>query len=289
MSPHPSPAPTCDLHLHTLHSDGLAPVAAVLDLAARFGRSAVAITDHDTLAGLEEAQAGARQRGLRWLSGVEISVKVPGHGERHVLAYGFDPADVRLRECLDSNRRGRLERLQHVVDALAGAGIVVDAQDILERAGAAAVGRPHVADALVRSGRAASRQDAFDRWLGDGKIGHVHAATVSSDDAIAAVHGAGGVAVLAHPGRQGDLDVIEHLVRSGLDGIECTHPSHAASLARKLESLAERFGLLKTGGSDNHGDATGDAAMRALRVPLAAFDAVAARAGERAAARAVAP
>ena len=252
----------------------------MVDLAADIGLELISLTDHDTLEGIPEARARASERGLELMPGVEISTQHPRGGERHVLAHGIEIEDEPLRRALAANATAREERLLRMLDALATAGLVIAEADVRAHA-RGSIGRPHVADAMVRQGLVKSRQEAFDRWLGDGKVGHVKKASLDAARAIELVHRAGGVATLAHPGRRWDLALVEDLVRLGLDGVEVIHPSNAAPQQAALRDAAERWGLLVTGGSDNHGDAEGRQTMKMQIVPRALADAVAVRVRER--------
>jgi predicted metal-dependent phosphoesterase TrpH len=283
-SRHRGEAARADLHLHSTRSDGLLEPAAVVDLAADLGLEVVALTDHDTLDGLDEASRQAAVRGLELIRGVEISTRHPRGGERHVLAFGIDVDDEPLRAELERNRRSRKDRVQAMVDRLATVGIQLPAEDVFAEA-QGTVGRPHVADALVRAGHVKSRQEAFDRWLGDGRVAHVKKDDVDVRKAIELVHGAGGVAVLAHPGRRWDPTVFEELVRDGLDGFEAIHPTNSAGERKSLEEMAARWGVLVTGGSDNHGDRDGTHVMRTQHVPRALADGVLRRIEQRRLAR----
>lgn len=281
MTRHSRDGRKADLHLHSTHSDGLWDPERVVEMASRHGVAALSLTDHDTCDGLAAAALACERLAIDFIPGVEISVEHPEAGERHLLAYGIDPAEPALLRALQGNVTGRAERLHRMLDALAGAGVRLDAADVLVHA-SGSVGRPHVADALVRKGFARSRQEAFDRWLADGKVGHVKKPNVDVAEAIRCVHGAGGVAVLAHPGRRWNPDVIEDLVRMGLDGVEAWHPSHGRTHVRALEDMARRWSLLVTGGSDCHGDAEGQANLRGHHVALSAAEGLAERIAVRA-------
>lgn len=267
------PSRRADLHLHSTCSDGLWSPEQVVQRAARAGIGTIALTDHDTLSGLDAAAREATAQGLELIPGVEISVEHPSGGERHVLAYGIDPSDRALRDALDENVAERSARLGRMLDALATVGVRIEPERVHEHAHGT-IGRPHVADAMVRQGLCKSRQEAFDRFLGDGRIGHVRKRNLDAARAIAVVHAAGGVAVLAHPGRRWDPALIEDFVRVGLDGLEAWHPSNSASDQRALTSMAQRWGLLLTGGSDCHGDPDGAEMLRTHRVSAEVADRV---------------
>lgn len=276
----PEPA-RADLHLHSTHSDGLLAPADVMERAADAGLAIVSLTDHDSIDGLPSARRAAAARGLELIPGVEISTRDPRGVERHLLAYGIDPDHEPLRDELARNASSREDRVQAMVDALDGVGVRISVEDVLAEA-KGSIGRPHVADALVRRGFVRSRQEAFDRWLADGRVAHVPKGNIDIGHAIDVVHDAGGVAVLAHPGRRWTPGLVEELVRLGLDGVEVHHPSNGAAERMALEEMAARWGLLVTGGSDNHGDREGNAVMRASRIPRELADRVVERVASRA-------
>lgn len=241
-----------DLHTHTFCSDGrLSPAELVREARLR-GLHALAVTDHDTVDGLEEGMAAGRRWGVEVVSGVELSVTV-GATEVHLLGYCFDPADVALRRHLDAFRQARQRRAEQMVAHLQALGAPVDLAAVEAQARGGAVGRPHVAQALVASGYVATYQEAFDKYLRDGAPAFVAKPLFPAEDALPMLHAAGGIGVLAHPGHWTSDDVVQQLLRAGLDGVEVVHPSHDAMLTRYYRDLARRFGLIETGGSDYHG------------------------------------
>jgi predicted metal-dependent phosphoesterase TrpH len=277
-----------DLHMHSTASDGSLPPAAVVAAARAAGLRAIALTDHDTLDGVAEARRVAEPDGLRVVAGTELSVVLDGR-ELHVLALHIErpaPLEAELVE-LRAARRGRAARIVERLNAL-GVPITLDA--VLAEAGDGAIGRPHVARAMVAAGWARDFRDAFDRYLGNGRPAHVEKRRLEAGDAIRMVHEAGGIAVFAHPGPTGSRERIERLVRLGLDGVEVLHPSHTAEDIARLGTLVEHFGLVPSGGSDWHGSNDGPRAIGSMRVPsamLARQDAlVAARESSRAGAAA---
>jgi hypothetical protein len=271
-----------DLHLHSTCSDGLLAPEEVVRLAAAAGLSTISLTDHDTLDGVPAATEEGRSRGIEVVPGVEVSCSLPEGSERHVLGYGVDLGETRLQAVLERNRQARRDRLQGMVDALASVGVRLSVEDILAQVPGPSVGRPHVAAALVGLGLVASRQEAFDRWLGDGKIACVRKQNVGCEEAIRALHEAGGVAVLAHPGRRRDHELVARMASWGLDGVEVTHPMNQPDDVRALTGLVAERGMLATGGSDCHGDPEGLANMRARRVPTSVADALRERLAARA-------
>jgi predicted metal-dependent phosphoesterase TrpH len=161
----------------------------------------------------------------------------------------------------------RRTRASKIVDLLNANGVRITFESVLEQAGAAAIGRPHVARALIAEGWAADSRDAFDRYLATGRPGFVAKEQLTVRDAIALIHAAGGIAVVAHPGQQGTRERIELLAKDGLDGVEVRHPSHSAEDIARLMALVEHFGLVPSGGSDWHG-LPGPRTLGAMRVPM---------------------
>lgn len=243
-----------DLHTHSLASDGTQTPTQLVTAAQQVGLDVVAITDHDGTGGWDEAAETARRVGIDLVRGMEISTRHRGHGV-HLLAYLPDPTHPVLAESLARIVEGRGSRAPAMVEALRRAGIELDLDDI----SASVPGRPHVADALVRKGIVASRDDAFERYLNPGRPGYVDRYAADLTTTIGAVADAGGVTVLAHPwgrGRRGDLPAseIEALRDAGLSGIEVDHQDHKAPDVRdELRAIARDLDLVVTGSSDHHG------------------------------------
>ena len=241
-----------DLHAHTHHSDGQLAPAALVDKARRHGLRALAITDHDTVAGLEEGFEAGRACGVEVIAGVELSVTVEDE-EIHLLGYFFDPQHAGLRRHLDRFRHHRRERARRMVEKLNGLGLPLTFESVLEEAGEGAVGRPHVAAALVRAGLVETYAGAFDAYIKDGGPAWVAKPRFPAHNALALLHDAGGLGVIAHPGHWTSDRTLMALVRAGLDGIETVHPAHDETLKRYYRQTAREFGLIETGGSDYHG------------------------------------
>lgn len=277
-------APGVDLHAHSTASDGTHAPAAVVEAARRAGLAALALTDHDTLAGVPEAQRAAAAVGLRLVAGVELSVH---HGtvEVHLLGLHIHEIDALQRD-LERFRDQRRARAETIVAKLAALGVPVTMTQVLEAAGGGAIGRPHVARALIAGGHVADVREAFDRYLGAGRPAYVEKERLGVAEGIAMLHRAGGLAVLAHPGGDGRREWIEPFVAAGLDGIEVRHPSHSAEDVARLAALTEFFGLVPSGGSDWHGATKGARVLGAMRVPQAWLDAQDARLAARVAASA---
>ena len=256
-----------DLHTHSTASDGSRTPADVVSEARRAGLVAVALTDHDTVAGLEDARTAGREQGVRVISGVELSA-VEDDTETHVL--GLHLADTAMLERdLAGLRAMRLARAERIVSRLNELGVRIEFADVLEQAAGGAVGRPHIARALMSHGWATDVRDAFDRYLGNGRAAFVPKDRLAVTDAIAMIHRAGGLAVLAHPGATGTRQRIEALAKAGLDGVEVRHPSHGAEDVARLTALVEYFGLVPSGGSDWHGATDGHRVLGMMRVPAA--------------------
>jgi len=241
-----------DLHIHSWFSDGTQSPKEVVDIAADSGLSAVAISDHDATEGLKEAAEAASAAGIELVPGVELCARVDSV-EIHVLGYFIDPADEALLATLKRFREARVERLYKMVERLRELGVAVDAEDVLQSAKRGSVGRLHLADHLFKKGLTYSISHAFQRYLGEGKPAYVPSPQLDASEAIELLHGAGGVAVLAHPGIAGHDELIPGLAREGLDGIEAFHPKHDNAVSNFYSSIAAKHGLLVTGGSDSHG------------------------------------
>ena len=248
-----------DLHTHSSVSDGTDAPGELVRKALAAGLDVVALTDHDTFDGSDEAAAEGERLGLGVVGGMELSCSRLGNSV-HVLAYGADPASPALAAEMARVRDGRLGRLAGVLRKLAELGVPVSEAEVMVQVGnSPSVGRPHIADALIAAGHVRDRQEAFDRFLADGGPAHVHRYTIEVDRGIDLVHEAGGLAVIAHPWGRGreqllPASVLQGLVRDHkLDGLEVDHQDHDSDIRRRLRALADNLGLLATGSSDYHG------------------------------------
>lgn len=221
--------------------------------AHQAGLAALALTDHDTTAGLPEATREGDRLGLRIVVGCEFSVKAPW-GELHLLGYFLPAADARLEAFLTETRAARARRGEQMVDRLRGLGIGIEFAAVAAQAAGGAVGRPHVARALVAMGASEDISDAFDRYLGRGRPAYVEKPLPTLPRVAELVHDVGGVTVAAHLGERGSEGQIRAFRDQGLDGLEVRHPSHSAADEARLQRLAERLNLGVSGGSDWHGD-----------------------------------
>jgi 3',5'-nucleoside bisphosphate phosphatase len=281
----------CDLHMHSTASDGTNLPEDLPGLARSAGLAAIALTDHDTTAGLEDCGRAAAALGIGFLTGVEISADptelltewgrrardsgVGGDGDArpaprrkgtlHILGYGIDPACAALQETLVSLREARQQRNPRIVANLQELGVQIDMDEVTALAREVGqgwvVGRPHIAQVLVRKGYAKSIQDAFHRYIGEGKPAYARKDFLPPAQAIQAIHAARGLAVLAHPVQLGCgddddrlVDLVKCLRDRGIDGLEVFHHDHAPADVRRFAHLADRLHLLASGGSDFHGD-----------------------------------
>jgi predicted metal-dependent phosphoesterase TrpH len=254
-----------DLHMHSTASDGSRSPADVVRAAKKASLVAIALTDHDTVAGLDEARAAGEELGVRVINGVELSA-VEGETETHLLGLHLRDTGV-LERGLGALREMRERRAMQIVERLAVSGVQITYDDVLAQAGGGAVGRPHVARAMIAHGWAADARDAFDRYLGAGRPAYVAKEPLRMQDAVAMIHEAGGIAVLAHPGGSGTRERVEALAALGMDGVEVKHPSHSSSDTSRLRGLVETLGLVPSGGSDWHGAAEGPRTIGMMQVP----------------------
>lgn len=243
-----------DFHLHSTASDGVHTPTWVMEKAAANGVRALSLTDHDSSEGLDEAFAAAARLELRLIPGLELSTDL-GKADVHLLAFGFDRTAKSLQEFLKWQRDGRLGRTRTIVDILRENGMPIELSRVLEIAGDATVGRPHVARALLERGYVASVQEAFDVWLGNGKPADVDREKLDPADAIKMVHDNGGVVFVAHAIFIGDdyAGPVEQLAEWGIDGIETYYKHYSPEQVKAHAALATRLTLARSGGSDYHG------------------------------------
>lgn len=254
-----------DLHMHSTASDGSRAPGDVVRAAKHIGLSAIALTDHDTLDGLAEAEATGAELGVRIVRGIELSA-VEGEVETHIL--GLHLSDTRdLEASLVDLREMRRTRAQRIVAKLNDLGVRIDFDSVLDQSGGGAIGRPHVARAMIAEGWAVDFRDAFERYLGNGRPAYVGKDRLAVVDAIELIHRAGGLAVLAHPASGGTRERIEAFVREGIDGVEVRHPSHSSEDINRLGALVEHFSLVPSGGSDWHGATEGARTLGMMKVP----------------------
>lgn len=255
-----------DLHTHSTASDGTLSPEGVIEAAERCGLAALALTDHDTIDGVRAARQAAERAGIRVIAGVELSA-FDEDREVHLLALHLSHLDA-LEKRLTELRASRHVRAGRIVEKLNALGIPLTLDEVLQQSNGGAVGRPHVARALIARGFVADFRDAFMRYLGNNGSAFVAKDRLSIQDAIAIAHDAGGIAIWAHPSDGGRRERLEPLVAAGLDGIEIRHPSHSGEDMKRLQALADFFGLVPSGGSDWHGASEGPRRLGMMNVPM---------------------
>jgi len=258
-----------DLHAHTTFSDGMLSPEDLVARAVDKRLAALAVTDHDTVEAIPRARAAAGAV-LQLVPGIEMSTAFEG-ADLHILGYYLDPEHGPLRERLVGFQEERRRRALAIVERLRELGLPVDLDQVLALAGPGVIGRPHVAEAMVRAGLVTDFDEAFERYLGAQAPAYVPRPAFSPAEAIRLIHAADGVSVLAHPGSQMPDSVIERLRDEGLRGIEVWHPQHGGATVRRYQALAQRLGLLTTGGSDFHGEHR-SVDLGDLPVPISVLD-----------------
>ena len=270
-----------DLHVHTTASDGRSSPEELVTEVVGAGIRTVAVTDHDTTEAIEAVSVAAEPHGLEVVPGIEITAVDDGR-DIHVLGYFVDTAHDDLAQFLSRQREDRRRRLFEIIAVLDRLGVPIDTAPLMAAAaGHRSVGRPLVAAALVEAGHVRDIGDAFDQFLAEGRPAFVARRGASPTDVIGQIHGAGGLASLAHPGKT-DVDTrIAALARSGLDAIEVFHPDHDEETGSRYRRMARDLDLLVTGGSDYHGPRSGrDQALGRVGLPAPDFDRLRLRLGQ---------
>ncbi|MQA00692.1 MAG: PHP domain-containing protein [Dehalococcoidia bacterium] len=242
-----------DFHTHSNCSDGVLPPSEVVDLAAARGVRMLALTDHDTLDGIAQAQAAAEQHpDLTIVPGVELSCEFPGN-EVHLLGLFVDTTNPPLARALELMQTAREDRGRAMVERLQDIGVAIEWERVEAMAAGGPPGRPHIARALIEAGAVASIEEAFERYLARGRSGYVERARLGPEEAIELVHRAGGLAVFAHPPFSDDFEAVaERLAAAGVDAIEVYYRDYPPERVDELAALARRLGLCASGGSDFH-------------------------------------
>lgn len=255
-----------DLHVHSTASDGTFTPSELVAAALAAGLDAIAIADHDTVAGQREAFAAAESTTLHLIPAVELSCSIDD-SDVHILGLHIDLEDSHLLETLELLKNARLRRAQRLVRTLTEAGFAVNIEDVLLYSDGGSVGRSHIARALVAAGHAVDVHEAFDRFIGRGKPFYIPKEAQTASEAVQLIHGAGGVAIVAHPGI-GDVPVhFDTLIDAGIDGIEAYHADHSDELRAFFATYAEEHGLLTSGGTDFHGPSAPNPYIGAVDVP----------------------
>ncbi len=272
-----------DLHCHSTASDGTLTPTEVVRLAGQVELSGLSLTDHDTIAGIAEAHAEARRLDIDFIAGIEISAEYPYPGTMHILGYGVDPASETLKCLTETLLAGRDNRNPRIVSRLNELGVSISMKEVEDQAGGDVIGRPHMAAILQRKGYVSSIKNAFDKYLAPGGLAYFDKERLSPRRAIEMIRQSGGVPVLAHPIQlraENDAQLerqVKDLTDMGLAGIEVIHSDHDPALTERYGRLADRLGLLKTGGSDFHGTNKKDISLgtaRGRRIPRRFFDAL---------------
>ncbi|OBZ14545.1 phosphatase [Bacillus sp. FJAT-27264] len=275
----------CDLHTHTQASDGMQPPTENVRLAWEKGLGAVAITDHDTVAGITEALQAGNKYGITVVPGVEISTRSGGK-DIHVLGYYVDPGDERFLSRLAGLRETRDRRNEQIVGKLQALGIEITLEKVVAGIGRElrpdeSVGRPHIADELVRLGVVQNMREAFDKYLAEGAAAFVSPPRISPEEACSWIGEAGGKAVLAHPGLYGDDELVRSILLQGaFTGIEVYHSDHGREEEARYLTMAQDYNLAVTGGSDFHGERQGvvfHGELGSVNVPVDVLDLLARR------------
>jgi predicted metal-dependent phosphoesterase TrpH len=253
------PEQSCDLHVHTTASDGLLTPLDIVRYAAHKRLRAIGIADHDTVAGLKSlaSMSGEVESTVEIVPAVELNSEWKGR-ELHILGYYVPLSSDPFSDLLSGLQASRRSRIVETVRRLDSLGMPVEESRVFELALGESVGRPHIAEAMLERGYVTSIKDAFDRFLGIGRPAYVERFHLYPTECVRAVRDSGGVAVWAHPGTSRAMGLLESLVKSGLQGIEAYHPEHDERTRRKCLSLAEKYHLIATGGSDFHGAASGE-------------------------------
>lgn len=246
-----------DLHTHSSASDGELSSTALIAEARRLGLASIALTDHDTIAGIAEARRAASEAGIEFIPGIEIEIDFEP-GEFHLLGYGIDETSPPLLEAVSKLARARHERNQAILERIAQAGLPLDIAAVEAISQVSYIGRPHLADLLVKARCVRTRQEAFDRWLGKGKPFYIRKSCLPLKDAIAVIRAAGGIPVLAHPyslfvSKPMLGTLLSQWKEMGVEGLEAYHPTAKYGQCAILERMAGERGMLVTAGSDYHG------------------------------------
>ncbi|MFQ5863656.1 MAG: PHP domain-containing protein [bacterium] len=254
-----------DLHLHTNRSDGYCSPEELVDKALSHDLVAIAIVDHDDISALDEAIPYGEARGIEVVPGVELSVNYRNL-DLHLLGYCFDHKDAELLDYLNKFKKERLKRAEKIAKILTKMGMPISFEAVLNKAGKGSVGRPHIADVLVEEGHVHSFQEAFDKYIGNGKPAYVAKFKIDVATAIGLIHSAGGVSSIAHPGLDMSKEDLVMLMKSGINGIEAIHPKHNEEQTHYFSDIAKKNGLLITGGSDYHGGKKGNEVLGHYKV-----------------------
>lgn len=240
-----------DLHIHTNHSDGFYSPIELIQKIKSIGLDIISITDHDNLSAIYEASSVGKELGIEVIPGLEVSSDI-GDREVHILGYFIDPDNKELERYLKFFREERLKRAIRIVNKLKALGFVISIEDVLEQAKNSAIGRPHIAQAMLEKGLTASYYEAFNKYIGNNGPAYEKKVHVSPQSIIKIINDAGGLSFIAHPGNMPE-SLLKELIEEGIDGIEVIHPSHNAHQVKFYRGIVNEYFLLESGGSDFHG------------------------------------
>lgn len=241
-----------ELHCHSTASDGDCTPTELVDRAVALGLTTLALTDHDSVDGVAEAVRAAEQFSLRVVPGVELSCHYEGE-EVHLLGYFFEYRDPDFLELLQNMKEERRQRVRRVLEKLEKLGVSISFESVEQEATGEAIGRPHIARALVTAGQVETVAQAFDKYIGNSGPAYVGRSLLSLEQGIEAIRRAGGVSVIAHPGVYNNWSKVERMLQLPVDGLETWHPSHKKSERKRAKRLGGRYNKILTGGSDFHG------------------------------------
>lgn len=245
-----------DLHTHTNLSDGVLSPSQLVQKARDRGLDIISITDHDSVNGIKEASEYGKTIGLEVIPGVEISTDVDDK-EIHLLAYFIDIESEELKKYLSFFRDERMHRAKRIIQKLRNLGLKISIEDVIERSKNSAIGRPHIAYTMVDLGLIPNYQQAFEKFIGDNGPAFERKIHVSAQSALKLISDAGGLSFIAHPGFMKE-NLLLSLIKAGVDGIECVHPSHSENQVQFYRGIVNQYCLLESGGSDFHGGKKAD-------------------------------
>ncbi len=245
-----------DLHTHTNYSDGFYSPAEIIQKAKGLGLDAISITDHDTVNAINEATVLGKEAGIEVIPGVEISSEFNGK-EVHVLGYFIDPANKEFERYLNFFREERIKRAERIVKRLDQLGLHLTFEDIISVSKNSAIGRPHIAQAMLNKGLVSSYYEAFNKYIGNGCPAYEKKVHLSPESAYKIITDAGGLSFIAHPGFMPE-EILKELIEAGVDGIEVFHPSHTSQKIKFYKGIVSEYYLLESGGSDYHGGQRND-------------------------------
>lgn len=272
--------PKVDLHIHSDRSDGSFSCKEIIDYAGKVGLKAISITDHDDISTLDAAKQYCTQKGIEFITGIEISARATTF-DLHLLGYFFDSHNKHLNAYVDFFQSERLKRARKIVNLLRNYGMKLNFDLILKKAGPGSIGRPHIADVMLEEGYVFNYYEAFNKYIGDGCPCNVPKFKISPAEAIALINNAGGLCFIAHPGTDVTDEGIMDLMKLGIDGIETIHPRHTQAQVNHYRELIQKHDLLETGGSDCHGNRKSKVLIGHFKIPYTIVEKMKARLGKK--------